>query len=81
MVCGGCVWPLICYAVVSVLSSCAAISLRKRELVALYKLYVCFHLAVSVLYHFFKVPWFGLQYVIVIYPGHTHFLFGFSSGI
>ena len=26
------------------------------------------------------MPWVGLQCVIVAFPGHTHFLSGFSSG-
>ena len=32
-------------------------------------------MAVCVLRLFFAVPWVGLNYVIVVFPGHTHFLF------
>ena len=32
-------------------------------------------MTVSVLYLFLAVPWIGLQWAIVEFPGHTHFLF------
>ena len=31
--------------------------------------------AIGVLWLFLAVPWVGLQYVIVIFPDHTHLLF------
>ena len=43
----------------SVISSFAIISLRKRELVALHSLSSCCHVAVSVLCLFLLVPWIG----------------------
>ena len=36
--------------------------------------YNCFA-AVCVLYLFLTVPWVGLQYVVVVIPGHTRLLF------
>ena len=45
----------------------------KRELVALLNLSAwCF---VVVVWLFLAVPWVSLQFVIVVFPDHTHFLF------
>ena len=33
---------------------------------------------VNVLWLFLTVQWVGLQFVIVIFPDHTHLLFGFA---
>ena len=33
---------------------------------------------VNVLLLFLTVPWVGLQYVIVVFPDHTHLLFVFK---
>ena len=52
-----CVWSVFCYEVLSVLSSFTIVSLRKRELVALFDLSSCWHLAVSDLYLLFAVQW------------------------
>ena len=55
-------------------SSFAIILKRKRKLVALLLLsYRCI-VSINVLWLFFKVPLVGLQYVIVILSGHTHYL-------
>ena len=35
-----------------------------------------FHVA-SVLWIFLVMPWVGLSYVVVAFPGHTHLPFGF----
>ena len=52
------------------------IVLRKRKLVALLLLsYRCL-VTVNVLWLFLTVPWVGMQYVIVVFPDHTHSLFG-----
>ena len=61
---------IIFLSVVSVVSSLAIISLGKRELVAL------LHLPFYVLWQFLflRVPWVGLQCVIVAFPGRTHLL-------
>ena len=61
---GLCVWPLFCCVVLSVLSSFAIISLRKRELVALPSLCSCYHVAAGFLCHFLTVPCVGLKCVI-----------------
>ena len=63
-------WSLFWYALLYVLSCFAIILTRKRELVALLLMsFVNAHSAV------------GLQFVIVVFPDHTHFLFGsFWSG-
>ena len=57
-----------------VLSSFAIISLGKRRFGAL----VCseFHIA-NVLWIFFVVPWIGLSYVNMAFPGHTYLPVGF----
>ena len=66
---------LLCYALLSVHSSFAIILNRKRKLVALLLLsYRCI-VSINVLWLFFTVPWVGLQYVIVVFPDHTHLLF------
>ena len=31
-------------------------------------------MTVNVLWFFLKVPWVGLQFVIVVFPDHTHFI-------
>ena len=72
-----CVWALcwnaFWYALLYVLSSFAVILTRKRELVALLLLSVGCQVTVNVLWFFLTVPWVGLQCVIVVIPGHTHF--------
>ena len=45
----------------------------KRELDALLSLSPCCF--VIVVWLFLKVPWVCLQFVIVVFPGHTHLLF------
>ena len=54
-------------------SSCAIIYMRKRELVALFSL--SSWCLVIVVWLFLAVPWVGLQFVIVVFPDDTHFLF------
>ena len=44
-------------------------------MIALLKLPSWCLVAVSVLCLFLTMPWFGLQCVIVIFPGHTHVLY------
>ena len=53
------------------LSSLAIILLSKRELVAL--LYFNCVVAACILCLFLMVPWVGLQYEILTFPGHTHY--------
>ena len=58
----------VCYALLCVHSSFAII--LKRKLIAL--LLLSCRRIVTIL--FFTVPWVRLQYVIVVFPDHTHFL-------
>ena len=52
-------------------SSFAIILMRKRQLVALLSLFSqCLVIAVLL---FLEVPWFCLQFVIVVFPDHTIF--------
>ena len=70
---------VICYALLCVHSSFAIVLKRKKKLVALLLLsYRCI-VIINVLWLFLTVPWVGLQYVIVIFPDHTHLLFGSRS--
>ena len=64
---------LFCYALFCVHSSFAIILKRKRKLVALLLLsYRCIA-TVNNMWLFLKVPWVGLQCVIVVFTDHTHF--------
>ena len=56
------------YALLCVYSSFAIILKRKRKLVALLLLsYRCI-VTINALWLFLRVPWVGLQYVIVVFP-------------
>ena len=66
---------LFCYALFCVHSSFAVILKRKRKLVILLLLpYRCI-VTIDVVWLFLTVPWVGLQFVIVVFPDHTHFLY------
>ena len=66
---------LLCYALLFIHSSFAIVLKRKKKLVALLLLsYRCI-VIINVLWLFLKVPWVGLQYVIVVFPDHTHLHF------
>ena len=55
--------------------SFAIVLKRKRKLVALLSLpYRCI-VTLNVLWLFLMVPWVGKQFVIVVFPDHTHLLF------
>ena len=70
---------LFCYALLCVHSSFAIILKRKRKLVSLLLLsYRCI-VTINVMWLFVTVPWFGLQYVIVVFPDHTHFLSNYDK--
>ena len=56
-----------------VYSSFAIILMGKRELVALLSL--TSWCMVIVVWLFLAVPWVDLQFVIVVFPDHTHLLF------
>ena len=68
-------WSLVWYALLYVLSSFTIIMARKRELVALLLLYFGCLVTVNVMQLFLVVPWVGLQFVIVVFPDHTHLNF------
>ena len=66
---------LFCNQLLCVHSSFAIILKRKRELTYLLLLsYRCI-VTISGMWLFLTVPWVGLQYVIVVFPDHTHLLF------
>ena len=70
---GFCNCSLFCCVLLCVHSSFAIISMGKRELVAL----LCFSswCLVIVMWLFLTMPWVFLQFVIVVFPDHTHLLF------
>ena len=66
-------WDLFCCALFCVHSSFATISMGKRELVAL--LCLSSWCLVIVVWLFLTMPRVCLQFVIVVFPDHTHLLF------
>ena len=69
---------LRCYALLCVFVSFAIILKRKRKLVALLLLPCRYIVTINVLWLFLKVPWVSLQYVIVVFPDYTHFLYSYG---
>ena len=58
---------------------CSFILLRKGELVALLKLCSCYFVAIkSSVCLFLAVPWVGMSFATVAFPGHTHLLFNIA---
>ena len=70
---GVCYCSMFCCTLIYVHSSFAIILMGKRELVALLSL--SSWCLVIVVWLFLAVSGFCLQFVIVVYPGHTHLLF------
>ena len=66
---------LYCYALLCIHFSFAIMLKRKRKLVALLLLSCRCSVTINVPWLFLKVPCIGLQYVIVVFPNHTHLLF------
>ena len=64
---------MFCYTLLYVHSSIAIILMGKRELIALLNLSSWCLVIVERL--FLAVPWGCLQFVIVVFPDHTHLLF------
>ena len=64
---------MFCCTLLYVLSSIAIILIGKRELVAL--LYLSSWCLIMVEWLFLTVPWGCLQFVILVFPDHTHLLF------
>ena len=70
---GVCNCSMFCYTLLYVHSSIAIILMGKRELIALLNLSSwCLVMAERL---FLAVPWGCLQFVIVVFPDHTHLLF------
>ena len=70
---------LFCNVLFCVHSSFAIILRRNRKLVALLLLsYRCI-VTINILWLFLTVARVGLQYVIVVFPDHTHLLFAQSE--
>ena len=74
---GVCNCPMFCCTLLYVHSSIAIIMMGKRELIALLNLSSCCLVMVELL--FLAVPGGCLQFVIVVFPDHTHLLFLNSS--
>ena len=69
---------LFCYALLSVHSSFVIILKRKRKLVTLLLLSCRCIVTINVLWFVLTMPWVGLQYLIVVFPDHTHLFFYFT---
>ena len=70
---GVCNCSMFCCTLLYVPSSFAIILMEKRELVALLSL--SSWCLVVVVWLILAVPWGCLQFVIVVFPDHTHLLF------
>ena len=70
---GFCNCSMFCFTFLYVPSSFAIILIGKRELVALLSL--SSWCLLIVVWLFLAVPWVSLQFVIVVFPDHTHLLF------
>ena len=68
---GLCNCSMFCYALLYVHSSFAIILMGKREWVAL--LNMSSWCLVNVVWLFLKVSWVCLQFVIMVFPDHTHY--------
>ena len=76
---GVCNCSMFCCALLYVPFTFAIILMGKRELVALLSLsYWCL---VIVVWLFLEVPWVYLQFMILVFPDHTHLLFFLKIGI
>ena len=69
---GVCNCSMFCCTLLYVHSSIEIILMGKRELIALFNLSSWYLVMVERL--FLAVPWVCLQFVIVVFPDHTHFL-------
>ena len=76
---GVCNCSMFCCMLLYVRSSIAIILMGKRKLVALLNLSSWCLVMVERL--FLAVPWGCLQFVIVVFPDHTHLLFSITSTI
>ena len=69
---GVCDCSMFCCALLCVHSSFAIISMGKKELAA--KLRLSSWCSMIVVWLFLTIPWFCLQFVLVVFPDHTHLL-------
>ena len=76
---GVCNCSMFCCTLLYVHSSFAIILIGKRELVALLSL--SSWCLVIVVWLFLAVPWVCLQFVIVVFPDHTHLLYFISVSL
>ena len=74
---GFCNCSIFCYELLYAHSSFAIILMGKRDLVTLLSL--SFWCLVIVVWLFLAVPWDCLQFVIVVFPDHTHLLFSMAG--
>ena len=70
---GVCNCSMFCFTLLYAHSSFAIILVKKREPVALLSLASC--CLVIAVWFLLLVPWVCLQFVIVVFPDHTHLLF------
>ena len=74
-----CNCSMFCCTLLNVTFSFAIILMGKRELVAFLSLsFLCL---VIVVWLFLAVPWVCLQFMIVLFPDHTHLLFYIYRGL
>ena len=73
---GVCNCSMFCCALLYVHSSFATILKGKRELVALLSL--SSWCLVIVVWLFLAVPWVCLQFLIVVFPDHTHYVYALN---
>ena len=76
---GVCNCSMFCCMLLYVLSSIAIVLMGKRELIALLNLSSWCLVMVERL--FLWVPWGCLQFVIVVFPEHTHLLLLFNISV
>ena len=69
---GFCNCSMFCCALLSVHSSFAIISMGKRELIPLHGL--SSWCLMTVVWLFVTMPWVCLQFLVVVFPAHTHFV-------
>ena len=71
---GFCNWSMFCCALLYVHSGFATVLMGKRELVALFCLF-SWSLAIVVWLLILTMPRVCLQFVILVFPDHTHLLY------
>ena len=79
--CGSFVFVFVLLCITFVHISFAIILKRKRKLVVLLLLSYRYIVTINNMWLFLTVSRVGLQYVIVVFPDHTHLLFGTETHI